>query len=675
MRVQARADSFLVLSLRSAPTLRLILTLYRVRAAAAPESLWEFQANGFQAEDLAWPDAIAFIAVGNGGILPFDTETRIAAPAVTVGGNRYVRAVDADSSSVVAVGEARTYAQFTRTGPKGRTPASEIDRLTSLDPFHVSLVDSLAVISEDDQAAPVEPDEAGSSLVEIIDVTQPGRPGRTTTTGTGRVRRVLYDNGLAYVADYTGGLRIYRAGSADSSLVGAMSLLGNARAFDLALDTARHILYLAAGTGGMVVVDVADPAAPFATATVTLPGITVAVASIDTTFAVAGRRGGASTGVTFLGVANPASPITRGTYNFPSLEDVRGLATRDTVLFVADAVLGLVSVGFNDPDAPVGIGPPSGIGVTDLDLSGTLLLLGNGSGGVQVADIPNPVAPTLSATLPSPPVYGVARRGQTGIALLGNGGAMAIDLRVPSAPLVRGMIQVPGFSRDAAWAGDTLLIAESYGLERYRAVAAVTSDPTLSLSIDPSAIQGRVSIVWFVSLPPGALGWNLYRDSGSAAQGQATAAGVRVNDSLLSGATHAVVDDGLQGGTTYRYRLEAFFPDGSSLKAAEGTIYVSSNSALGRPYPNPYRPRGSQLLNIPYRVLSVDAGKSIQLRVFDLSGRLVREISSGTPAGGGFGSLQWDGRDGRGRLQADGVYFVKLNGPGIDDARQLILLR
>ena len=675
VRVRARADSFLVLSLRTTPTLRMILTLYRVRSAAAPESLWEFQANGLQVEDLAWPDAIAFIAAGNAGILPVDTETRLAAPVVPVNGGRFVRALDADASSVVAVGEARTYAQFTRSGPKGRTPGSEVDRLTSIDPFHVSLVGGLALAAEDDQATPNEPDEVAASLLETFDVGQPGQPARSATTGTGRARRVLVDAGLAYVADYSGGLRIYRAGSADTSLVGALPLAGNARAFDLALDTARHILYLAAGTGGVVLVDVTDPAAPVATATVTLPGLTVAVASIDTTLAVAGRRGGASAGVTFLGVSTPAAPLARGTYNFPFVQDIRALASRDTVLFVADDILGLLSLGFGNPDSPVQIGPASGVGARGIHLSGTLLLVGTGASGVQVADVTNPVAPTLLATIPCPPVFGVERQGQTGIALLGDGGGMAIDLRVPSAPRVRGMIQVPGFSRDAAWAGDTLLIAESFGLERYRASATVSTDPALSLSYDPGSVLGRVDIVWFVPLPPGAIGWNVYRDPGSAFQGQVTAAGVRVNDSLLAGAVHAAVDYGLSGGTTYRYRLEAFFPDGSSLKAAEGSIFIPSNSALGRPYPNPYRPRGGQILQIPYRVLSVDGGKSIQLHVFDANGRLVREIESVTPPGGGFATLSWDGRNDRGRLLADGVYFVKLNGPGIDDARQLILLR
>jgi hypothetical protein len=36
--------------------------------------------------------------------------------------------------------------------------------------------------------------------------------------------------------------------------------------------------------------------------------------------------------------------------------------------------------------------------------------------------------------------------------------------------------------------------------------------------------------------------------------------------------------------------------------------------------------------------------------------------------------VAWDGHDGRGHKAPDGVYFAQVRGPGIDDARQFILL-
>ena len=481
------------------------------------------------------------------------------------------------------------------------------------------------------------------------------------------------------MADYTGGLRVYRAGSADTSLVGVLAPSGNARVYDISLDRVRHVAYLASGTGGLTVVDVADPASPVPLASVTapaLPGITVAVSVIDTGLVVVARRGGGSAGITFVDVTTPASPIPRGSVNYPFIFDPRAIAVKDTIAFIADELQGVLSIRFGNPDAPATLGPASVLGARDLDLSGTRLIVGTGGGDVQVVDVFNPTSPVLLATVPAPACFGVTQLGETALVLLGDGGALAIDLRNPSAPRTRGVITIPGFSRDAVWVGDDLLIAGSFGLERFRASAVVVTDPGLNLEIDRAAVRPRVRISWTAPPPTGMVGWNVYRDLGTATQGLAFGSwGTRVNDSMLSPASTSTLDDAVQAATHYRYRLEAFFPDGSSRKVADGAIYVPSNSALGRVYPNPYRPRNGQTLTVPYRVLSSYGGKSIVLRVFDPAGRLVRRIVGSTAVGGGFGSLTWDGRDERGRPAVDGVYFIQLDGPGIDDARQLILLR
>ena len=109
---------------------------------------------------------MAFVAVGS-GILPFNTETRLAGGTVAVGSGGFVRDLAADAASVVAVGEARLYAQFTRSGPKGGTLTSEVDRLAAIEASEVSIVGGLAIVSENDQAPPPGPDEAARGLLEI----------------------------------------------------------------------------------------------------------------------------------------------------------------------------------------------------------------------------------------------------------------------------------------------------------------------------------------------------------------------------------------------------------------------------------------------------------------------------------------------------------------------------
>jgi flagellar hook assembly protein FlgD len=50
---------------------------------------------------------------------------------------------------------------------------------------------------------------------------------------------------------------------------------------------------------------------------------------------------------------------------------------------------------------------------------------------------------------------------------------------------------------------------------------------------------------------------------------------------------------------------------------------------------------------------------SISLRAYDVSGRLVRDLASGTYPAGAH-TLSWDLRDHNGRTVAGGIYFLRL---------------
>ena len=78
-------------------------------------------------------------------------------------------------------------------------------------------------------------------------------------------------------------------------------------------------------------------------------------------------------------------------------------------------------------------------------------------------------------------------------------------------------------------------------------------------------------------------------------------------------------------------------------------------------------------MTLPFRVVP-GAGVTVEFSILDVSGRLVHRSAHSIAAGSGFWSVTWDGRDGRGRKAPDGVYFARVRGPGIDDARQFILL-
>ena len=64
----------------------------------------------------------------------------------------------------------------------------------------------------------------------------------------------------------------------------------------------------------------------------------------------------------------------------------------------------------------------------------------------------------------------------------------------------------------------------------------------------------------------------------------------------------------------------------------------------------------------------------VQLRIFDLNGRLVRELLNGARAAGA-GSVNWDGTNAAGARAAAGIYFVQLTGPGLSEAQRVVLLQ
>jgi photosystem II stability/assembly factor-like uncharacterized protein len=100
------------------------------------------------------------------------------------------------------------------------------------------------------------------------------------------------------------------------------------------------------------------------------------------------------------------------------------------------------------------------------------------------------------------------------------------------------------------------------------------------------------------------------------------------------------------------------------LPVAVGPTAPPPRIALTAPAPNPSRG--------PVRVaLALPSSSSVQVAVFDATGRLVRSLFSGA-AGPGHLPLTWDGLDARGRRAADGVYFLRASAAGATATCRLV---
>ena len=78
--------------------------------------------------------------------------------------------------------------------------------------------------------------------------------------------------------------------------------------------------------------------------------------------------------------------------------------------------------------------------------------------------------------------------------------------------------------------------------------------------------------------------------------------------------------------------------------------------------PNPFTPNGdgvNDVVNIAYDILRVVEPIPVNVEIFDLSGRRIKQLTMLRKVGAFAES--WDGRDQSGALAAPGMYILKLN--------------
>ena len=103
-----------------------------------------------------------------------------------------------------------------------------------------------------------------------------------------------------------------------------------------------------------------------------------------------------------------------------------------------------------------------------------------------------------------------------------------------------------------------------------------------------------------------------------------------------------------------------------------GNVGVSPAEIVG-PVLEPAAPNpATGLVSIRY---TLPERAHVSVRVYDAAGRFVRALFEGTQPAGEHGLL-WDGRDGRGRSMASGVYWYEMaSGDGPAQRRSVVLLR
>ncbi len=107
---------------------------------------------------------------------------------------------------------------------------------------------------------------------------------------------------------------------------------------------------------------------------------------------------------------------------------------------------------------------------------------------------------------------------------------------------------------------------------------------------------------------------------------------------------------------------------GSSTDVPDDDVFeVPVRTVLRGAAPNPFNPT----TGVSY---ALSSRSSVTLRVYDVSGRLVRTLVDGVESAG-YHTAVWDGRDDRGAGVASGVYFCRMEADTYQGSTKLVLLK
>lgn len=88
---------------------------------------------------------------------------------------------------------------------------------------------------------------------------------------------------------------------------------------------------------------------------------------------------------------------------------------------------------------------------------------------------------------------------------------------------------------------------------------------------------------------------------------------------------------------------------------------------IAQNYPNPFNPETRIAFNVPKQA-------EIRLNVYNVMGQLVRTLAAGSYSVGQH-EVMWDGRNDNGAPVSGGVYLYRLEGPGINVTKKMLLMK
>ena len=283
----------------------------------------------------------------------------------------------------------------------------------------------------------------------------------------------------AYIADGSDGLQIVDVADPQNPvIIGSVDTPGSAQNVAVSGTNA----YVADGAYGLQIVDVAVSRNPVIIGTVNTPGSAEGVAVSGTTAYVADGE----YGLRIVDVANPRKPVVIGAADTPGF--AHDVAVANETVYVADGSGKLKVIDVADLQKPVIIGSVSLMvgAFLDVAVAGTIACVVDYWSGLRLIDVSDPENPVPIAAVVTGEATGVAVTGTTAYVTDKSLGVLIVDVANPRKPALIGSVDTGGYARCVA-ATDTTAYVASEGAGMHVIDVA---------DIQDSNIIGSVEMIW-----------------------------------------------------------------------------------------------------------------------------------------------------------------------------------
>ena len=378
--------------------------------------------------------------------------------------------------------------------------------------------------------------------------------------------------------------------------------------------------------------------------------------------------------LTVVDLTNPSAPEI---VNSKLLRPPVGLALSNDLMVIAAWEYGAQVVTITNPEVPIVRATIDTPGVArGVAISGTNAFIADTNGGLQVIDVSVPTAPVIIGSLDT---SGYANKVVVdgGLAYVLNGtisyGLRVIDVSSPSSPVLIGSLN---FSGSGSWA-EGLAIMDGFAVVTNNPLAVNgsihiidVSDPTDPQPLTEMFIGERLSDVQIrdqIAYVAGTSALHVIDLSNPLVPHYVGVAPVEGDDLADEPRGVALGNDFV--GVGWDEGGFSIFPLQCSSASVSAPEVPSSRSGLrvDAVHPNPFQDGTSIEFSLPSRT-------NMRLSIYDVSGRLVRELAR-SRLDAGVHSAIWDGRDAAGRSVASGTYFVRLSNESAKDVERVIRLK